>query len=302
MKKFIFLFLMFIGLCCCITLALRAVWVRTAPLTLKRNFIGNDIHYLVLGPSNGESAWNDKVIKHSYNLCASGTSFGSCYNKLKWVSEYNDNQVDTVVLCASMMSFLYERDSWLLPYVEEADSKLDYWSFYDFFKNRLDYWKCALTSFPILNLDLRQFKGGFVNLKRDKINHPKRFDGINNILNMVGGKDGVTEQFLKDKCKYQLIFLRKIKEYCDKHDKTLVILSTPLYKISDMVSDSGYRRLLLSELGDSTLIADYSRFQLPDSTCFGDLEHLNYRGAEYFSKHIAENGLDLQYAIDYSKQ
>ena len=66
-----------------------------------------------------------------------------------------------------------------------------------------------------------------------------------------------------------------------------------------MIDDSGYRQLIRAELGDSALIADYSRFEFPDSTYYGDLEHLNSRGAKYFSNHIAREGLRLQYAVDY---
>ena len=68
-----------------------------------------------------------------------------------------------------------------------------------------------------------------------------------------------------------------------------------------MASDKGYRQLLCSELGDSTLVADYSRFKVPDSTYFRDPEHLNTKGAQYFGEHIAREGLQLQYAIDLDK-
>jgi hypothetical protein len=33
---------------------------------------------------------------------------------------------------------------------------------------------------------------------------------------------------------------------------------------------------------------DYSAFPLPDS-CYGDAVHLNYKGAEIFSKYLQEN-------------
>lgn len=48
-----------------------------------------------------------------------------------------------------------------------------------------------------------------------------------------------------------------------------------------MIDDNGYLSLLRSELGDSLLIADYARFEFPDSSYFGDLEHLNHRGGAF---------------------
>ena len=65
------------------------------------------------------------------------------------------------------------------------------------------------------------------------------------------------------------------------------------------MSDEGYRKLICSALGDSTLVAEYSRFVVPDSTYYGDLEHLNTKGAIYFAEHVVRDGLQLQYAIDY---
>ena len=115
------------------------------------------------------------------------------------------------------------------------------------------------------------------------------------------GQDEISEQYIRDHYKYQVDFLREIGNYCRENHKVLIILSPPIYKIPDMIDDSGYRQLIRAELGDSALIADYSRFEFPDTTYYGDLEHLNFRGAEYFSKHIAKNGLELKYAIDYCK-
>ena len=57
-------------------------------------------------------------------------------------------------------------------------------------------------------------------------------------------------------------------------------------EIPDRVNDWGYRELIREELGDSTLVADYSRFVFPDDSYYGDLEHLNRKGATYFSEHI----------------
>ena len=80
---------------------------------------------------------------------------------------------------------------------------------------------------------------------------------------------------------------------------SLAAHNQPRIQQAQTTSHSGYRQLIRAELGDSALIADYSRFEFPDSTYYGDLEHLNSRGAKYFSNHIAREGLRLQYAVDY---
>lgn len=82
----------------------------------------------------------------------------------------------------------------------------------------------------------------------------------------------------------------------------MVVLNTPIYKtLGVFLDDDGYKKLILSELGDSTLIADYICFEFPDDSYYGDVEHLNKKGAEYFSSYIAKNGVSFQYLVDYCK-
>ena len=47
------------------------------------------------------------------------------------------------------------------------------------------------------------------------------------------------------------------------------------------------------------LVADYSSFVFPDISYYGDVYHLNYRGAEYFSNYIKENGWHLETTEKY---
>ena len=281
----------------------KAFWVTTAPSRLERNIIDQDVHTLVIGPSNGELAWNDSIIPHSLNLCNSGVSLGVSYNSLKWVMDYNDVQIDTVIVCAGFASFIYYQDKKLpIPKSsEEIFSILDYDDFLKFYSKKLSFWERSFTSLPMWWFASRKLGGGYRYIDREKVNHPQSYDIINAIIKSYGGKYGVTEKNLLEKCSYQISYLRKIKEYCDDHNMTLIILSTPVYKYHEVLDDTGYRQLFRKVLGDSALIADYSRFHLPDLTYYGDLEHTNYKGARYFSNHIAKEGLKLQYAIDYIK-
>lgn len=285
--------------------AIRISWYQLYPHTLNKNFINKDIHSIVIGPSNGTFAWDDNIISNTKNLCAIGSSFGSCYQTLRWVTEYNDVKADTVILCASFSSFAYYQDS-IKTYLlrterEDIRNILNYSTFYDHYKNKIEYWTYFFTSFPYVSL--KGVKPGFDRLDRNKLNDPKLYNAINEIKRNAGGTyESVTENYLRNNCTYQIDNLRQIKKYCDDHDYVLVVLSTPVFKIPDIVSDKGYYQLLCKELGDSTLVADYSRFEFPDSTYYADLEHVNHRGAKYFSEKIAREGLKFKYAIDLSKQ
>lgn len=303
LKKFIFLFLTFCLLYMSMMAAAKAFWVTTAPDRLERNVIDSDVHTLVLGPSSGEHAWNDSIIPHSVNLCNSAVSLGVSYNSLKWVEDYNDNvHIDTVVLSIGFASFIYFQDKKLpIPGAsEEIFSILDYKDFLKFYSKKLSFWENSFTSLPMWWFATRKLGGAYHYIEREKVNHPQSYSIINALIESYGGKYGITEQKLYEMCSYEIHYLRKIKEYCDNHKMTLVVLCTPVYKYHELLDDTGYRQLIRKELGDSALIADYSRFKLPDLTYYGDLEHTNYKGARYFSNHIVKNGLKLQYAIDFA--
>ena len=301
MRKFLLVFCSFWFLYFCMIGSIRFYWIKSAPRMLNQDFISSDIHSVVLGASTGACAWNDTLIPHSRNYCDAGTSLASSYNKLKWITEYNREQVDTILLCACLVSFINQNDNSLDIARQESDNILEYGTYFNYFKYRPAYWINFFTSFSVLNLDVTKFRGGYTYIIRDKLDNPNLYNQINGVINYAGGRDGLTTEFLKTHCKYQLDYLRRIRDYCKEHNKTLVILSTPIFKIPDMIDYSGYNKLIQEELGDSALIADYTQFEFPDSTYYGDLEHLNYRGAEYFSKHIAKNGIELRYAIDYCK-
>lgn len=289
---------------------IRIAWILVTPLIMERNVLDKDIHTVVLGGSVGMSDWNDSIIPGSKNLCASAMTFGGALNNLKWATEFNENKPDTVILSAGLLSLVYFYDVVDIPYVlletrEEKRNLLTYPDFFENCKQFKDYWEYVLVSFPYNNFDAyKGVEGGYEPNNSNEINNPIAYDHINLVIERAKEYDGqglLSEEYLKTHFSYQINNLRKIKEYCDAHGQTLIIFNTPTYKISDMVSDESYRRLICSELGDSTLVAEYTRFEVPDSTYYRDLEHLNTKGALYFGEYVAREGLQLQYAIDYCK-
>ena len=301
MKDFIRLFCLFWILIFILVGLLRVIWINEAPILQERNHFSGRINKLVLGPSNGEEAWVDSIIPNSLNFCKAALTMGGTMNRLKWMLEYNSVQVDTLIVCASWVAMVYQSDDTItemLEYYEEKHNVLNYYNFWQHVKFSPLYWWRAVTSFPATYLKF-PIEGGYVSIQREKINHPEARTRINKIISQAGGKDAFTEEYLRSHCSYQLDNLKEIQSYCNKHHIVLVILSTPIYEIPEMINDKGYRTLLRNEFGDSLLIADYSSFILPDTSYYGDLEHLNSKGAIFFSEHIAQSGLDLQYAIDY---
>lgn len=82
---------------------------------------------------------------------------------------------------------------------------------------------------------------------------------------------------------YQLYYLYRISELCNKNDVELYLLNTPISRQYFEAIPRGYidnYRYIASTV-DATLL-DFHDFPLPDS-CYGDADHLNYYGATEFS-------------------
>ena len=304
MKRFVIIVLSFWLFWLLIIGTIHLSWIVAAPSLQRRNILNDDFKNLFLGPSNAECAVNDSILPGYKNLCLSALSMGGCYNRLKWIEEYNSKNIDTLFLCSSLVAISFYNDNYLSDMIEAGEEKsniLNYSTFFKYYKKIPKYWYEFFTSFPISNFQF-PLKGGYLWLERDKLDHPDLYNAINGIIRLAGGKENLTSDFYRKCCKYQLENLKKIKEYCCSHGITLVIFSTPLYKIPDMLNDQGFRQLIKEDLGDSVLVADYSRFAFPDSTYYGDLEHLNHKGAKYFSESIAKNGIKCEYAVDYCRK
>lgn len=302
MKSFVKYLLLFVLCYFVLVVALRLFWISSASLTIPKNRIGRDVHSLVLGASNGEFSWNDRIIDGTLNLSEGSLSYGACLSKLKWAIQNNTSKIDTLVLCASFTSFVYIMDDDLEFQLWDCrEERRNIFNYNTFLKHYLPYpwfWKYFLSCFPLVNFNaMIQVSGGFKELDRDYIQFPEIYDRINGVIDKIGTTPSA--QNLRFRCGYQLDNLCQIRNYCNEHNVVLVIFSPPVWRIPSLIDDTGYRRLICDELGDSTLIADYSRFNLPDSTYFSDLEHLKSKGADFFSTNIATEGLKTQYAIDW---
>jgi hypothetical protein len=67
----------------------------------------------------------------------------------------------------------------------------------------------------------------------------------------------------------------------------LILINTPVYKPEIYESIDKLNDFYDTYLSGVKYL-DYSAFPLPDS-CYGDIGHLNYKGAQIFSKYLQEN-------------
>ena len=249
-----------------------------------------DRHILVLGDSHTECAINDNIYSRAENVAQSSAIYLYSYCKLK--KFLNENQhIDTVLLSfhyPTLTSRGYER--WenrftfqKIPSYFTLLSREDI----DVFSNK----KMRLLKFIFQPPDMIVLKfivkGGRISYKDLHIG------GHNKLDNKKLQKDIARWQKEEKRTEadsisfYQKEYLLKIADFCKSRNVELILINTPTYKPeiyddNDKLED--FRNTCLPEV----TYWDYSAFPLPDG-CYDDIGHLNYKGAEIFSKYLQEN-------------
>jgi len=92
-----------------------------------------------------------------------------------------------------------------------------------------------------------------------------------------------------------LMYLRKIIQICKDNGTKVILIRSPLHPVYDeFKNESRYEEVLNSQFNDVEFL-DLKNFPMINSD-YGDLEHLNYRGAKkyslFFNKLLKEGLLD----------
>lgn len=270
---------------------------------VTRNYLYNsyllstDKTTIIIGDSHTECSLNDSIINNSINISQSSNHYMYAYAKLRRYLSVNPT-IDTVVVSYNCYSISSAIDSWyftdyqlngrLKPHIfflNAQEFALVFWNnpkatINAFFKSVEKSAKLIIKSIkgdkvPVGDLDF----GGFLYLDRYKL-----VDDIN----INAESDKVCKINI---CDLQKEYLLKIKHLCEQESKVLILFDSPLYKKRQYIN-AGYfstqDSLRKAEFGNVVYL-DYSNFQLPDS-CFSDISHLNYKGAEIISEYISKKG------------
>jgi hypothetical protein len=263
--------------------------------------LSEDIRIIFAGDSHVECSVNDNLVANSINIAQSGEAYLYSFAKIKSLLEYND-QITTVFIGYSYGDLLKDKEtSWLFAdaFVIEFVKTYNYLlSDYDksiIFRNnpkaylkgliRTVYENCVTFIQSLFDNSDEKRKirnyGGYLYLVRDKLQED---------INMI-------ETYINEPLEKSLLqeeYLNMLSQYCQEKSVKLILLNTPKYDLynlnlnRDIIRNwNSFRQSLPC---DSLL--DLSTFNMPDS-CFGDMTHLNYRGAELFScylDHILKSG------------
>jgi hypothetical protein len=243
-----------------------------------------------IGDSHTECSINDKIFTQSFNISQSGAAYMYAYVKLKKFLAVNDT-IEKVALSFHGRSIGKSLDDWTIgeekmqTFVPTYISLLSINEINVLIKNRgffsaiykalkqsdeviIKYIKNHYFTYNDLSL------GGYLWLDRDKLQADIEMRNTNSVNPL-------------DYSAYQLEFLLKIVELCERYNVELILFNSPTFKSEQYGNLDELSNYYNKHLKGIKYI-DYSNFDLPEYG-YGDIEHLNYKGAEIFSKYLEEH-------------
>lgn len=285
MRKFILQTTLFITIA---ILAITALLLSTNRIVdRKAGFvIASNIDKIVVGHSHPECAFNDSLITNFRNFAQSGESYFYTYYKILPLLRQN-KQISTVFIEFDNNRLVQTVDEliWESRYISYQYP--DYGAFFDEEGNKLLFrknWKSFLNSQMLLlrknleaietgDFDFTKKAGGYIYLERNQT------DSIlaarkKNPAPITGSKPSAASK--------NLYYLEKLILACRENNRKVYLIRSPLHPEFDgLKNEDFFQQIRRSRFGDTEFL-DFKDFPLANSE-FGNLEHLNFRGARKFS-------------------
>lgn len=247
--------------------------------------------------STGECAIDDSILDDYKNYCASGLNYYMAEEYIKEALKQSP-QIKTAVLCFDCFQYMSYSNRGIGNYKPSEYSFYSGFIAFDELKILHKYSLSEVIKLTISsNLLISPLKAqfGYNRLVRYKLR--ESIEKWNQLYPEI--KDIPYEE-TKVESSYNISALLRIIHFCRQKGVNVVILSTPMYHLERWYGRTGYYDFL-NTLDESVQIADYSDFSMPSDDCYGDVIHLNYKGAEYFSKHLKGHGLQAIPVKEYLK-
>jgi len=263
--------------------------------------IATPVKHIILGHSHPECAFNDSLLINFKNLASSGEAYFYTLVKLRVILEQNP-QIETVFLefTNNSISKRMEKWIWTAQYIT---------------------WRYPIYV-PFMRLEEQAFlaKQAPVNFLRafgiaTKKNLKKVMTSDYNFVNKIGSyqylKRDKTDSLVqaltnkpieieKNVSYTHLDYLDKIISYCQKRGKKIYLVRSPQHPVfPDLQNERIFQKILQDKASSSHVqFLDFNSVPLKN-TEYGDLGHLNFRGAHIFSKWL--NDLIVKHQLLKSK-
>jgi hypothetical protein len=290
----IFLFNIFKFFCINVTIVIAAVTAVYFIFSRASFAVPKDRNILIVGDSHTECAIDDSIFTRSFNISQSGTAYLYSYVKLqKFLAE--NSHIDTVLVSFHGGTIQKSMDEWIIGDNNILQHIPNYISLFQaeelavFINNPTFY--SAVVKLPvrgircILKFIVEQtltykdlYIGGYLKLDRDKLQQAIELRGNNMVAE--------TEY-----SNYQINYLLKIVNLCIEKGVELILFNAPTYNAKEygnLQALNDFYNIYLT----GTRYLDYSNIIIPDYG-YGDIEHLNFKGAELFSNYLKNNYEDI---------
>ena len=311
MKKFIFHIFIMIIAASIILLAFtwyNAHWIREADFRLSEN-----THIIAIGPSTTGRALNEKHIAGFQNLSRSGTWHDIFITILPKILKDNP-KIDTVLISHGRFFFKKENanevESPILAIrdfipIMFTDLKLLDWN--RILQNPSFY--CAMLNPDLQKLysfkphHIKDFEFGYYHTGKDVLYNKKADWGIAwyDSIKKNYGSNIYSKEYIRKNCYDTDRYIKKTIDICNENNVVPILLFTPLYQFDRWFDLKGFCDYM-EDYDENTLIADYENFIFPDDSYYKDVHHLNAKGADYFTSHIAKHGVETKTLKEWLKE
>ncbi|GHV81019.1 hypothetical protein AGMMS49944_28100 [Spirochaetia bacterium] len=252
-----------------------------------------DKDIVVVGDSHTECAIDDAIFSRSVNISKSGTAYLYSYVKLKKILNENDH-IDTVLLSFIDGILDKEMDRW----IQDNNRIYGFIPIYFFLLNKEDYFVFKDNSafiMSILDIPVKNVRAIFKYIMTRNISYKDLHIGAYQKLDRDKLQADISSQennsvpadIQEEYSQYQLDYLLKIVNLCKEKNVELILFKSPTYKPEKY--GSGEQLLYYyNKYLEGVKFIDFSGYPMPDYG-YGDIGHLNYKGAEIFSNFLNEN-------------
>lgn len=296
MKKFLLRVLLFSSLT--VTMTLVVIFTLNWLVASDDFFrIDQDVKYIVVGDSHPECAFNDSLIDHFQNFGQSGEAYFYSYLKTKKLLENNPN-IETVFVELNLGQILknIDKNTWDDVHIAEKYQK------YFFAMNADDYNVLMKNNFSgFLNAQSISIKTNLTMLRiEDRTMHDLKWGGYNRLTNNgqdklkdLEDKEMIANSKIIEHSDHSLNYLYKLVEICQDHTVKVVFVRAPVHrKHAERRNEKTFEFLRNKYFKDIPFL-DYQDIAFQDFE-FADTHHLNFLGADRFSKLFNEDlkGMD----------
>lgn len=252
--------------------------------------------YLIVGHSHPECAFNDSLIPNLKNISYSGESYFYTYFKTKEVIKHNPS-IEVIFIELTNNQISTDMNDWIWGDEFMTNNYQKYSSFMTYADNFL-LLKNNPSSFMNALIVSTTTKAN--RLFGNKFDRSNELDGYRYLQrdktdSLIKSNPYLTERAISEKrsrlgdsiSEINLIYLDKLVDFCQQQGKKVFLIRSPQHDKYDLYATELTYKHILNTRYKNVEYLDFSNFPLSNAE-FGDLEHLNYKGAKRFSEWFAE--------------